>query len=94
MLDESNHMPVAAVTAENDGEPVLKALAALMANDTQAQALGRAGQHLALEVLHPDNVDRSVQQLQLGKNRTPITTDHVRKRDVLRCCSAVEACLP
>ena len=58
MLDESNHVPVEAVTPANDGEPVLDALKALMADDAKAQAIGKAGQHLAIEVLHPDNVDR------------------------------------
>lgn len=58
MLDETNHVPVEAVTKENDGEPVLKALQDLIADDAKAQAIGKAAQHLALEVLHPDNVDR------------------------------------
>ena len=60
MLDETNHVPVEAVTASNDGEPVLSALKALMADDAKAKAIGKAGQHLATEVLHPDNVDRQV----------------------------------
>lgn len=58
MLDETNHVPVEAVTPANDGQPVLKALKDLLADDAKARAIGKAGQHLATEVLHPDNVDR------------------------------------
>ena len=43
---------------ENQGRPLLDSLAALHANHTRAEAIGRAGRHLAMEVLHPDNVAR------------------------------------
>lgn len=58
LLNDSNHVAVEAITKENDGVTVLKALEALKADEAHAKAIGAAAKHLALEVLHPDNVDR------------------------------------
>ena len=68
MLDETNHVPVVPVTAANYGEPVLTALKALIANETWAQEVAKAGQHLAQEILHPDNIDRSIPSNPTPKN--------------------------
>ena len=51
-------MPADSATRENQGRPLLDSLAALHANQTRAEAIGRAGRHLAMEILHPDNVAR------------------------------------
>lgn len=43
---------------ENDGRPLLDSLAGLHANQSRAEGIGEAGRHLAMEVLHPNNVAR------------------------------------
>jgi hypothetical protein len=60
MLDETNHIPVERTSPENRGAPILSALKKLKADESRAERIGKAAQHLVLEVLHPDNVDRSV----------------------------------
>ena len=58
MLDTTNHIPVASITAENQGEPLLRAFEALHADDDRARSIGAAAQHLILDVMHQDNIDR------------------------------------
>lgn len=63
MLDETNHIPVERTSPENRGAPILSALKKLKADESRAERIGKAAQHLVLEVLHPDNVDRYFAEL-------------------------------
>ena len=62
MLDErpdtANYIPVPSITPENQGEPLLRAFEALHADDDRARRIGAAAQHLILDVMHQDNIDR------------------------------------
>ena len=58
MLDDTNVIPVESITAENQGEPLLRAFEALHADDDRARRIGAAAQHLILDVMHQDNIDR------------------------------------
>jgi len=60
MLDETNFVAVERTSLENRGEPILRALKELKADESKAERIGKAAQHLVFEVLHPDNIDRSL----------------------------------
>jgi hypothetical protein len=60
MLDEKNFVPVERTSPQNQGKPILAALKELKADQGRAKAIGKAGQHLVMEVLHGDNIDRLV----------------------------------
>ena len=46
----------------NNGEPLIRAVKDLAANQTKAQQIAAAGRHLGAEVLHPDNIKRWEQE--------------------------------